>query len=211
MATISISGPHPKQSIKLRLGKLLIIKGGSWKDYSILANEDLKVEFIEDRIYIQSPASLVHEEIFGYLLTELRIFLKKKAIGKILGSRFPIEIDTERRVEPDLLFLSNEDIKTGNLSKTVFTGEPSWIIEIVSPSYREHDTITKRELYKNIGVKEYWIIDPEYKSIEIIRYKNHEIAFEEIFTKGEIKPDIPSFDTFKIEITEFWGNFKTKD
>lgn len=206
MVTISISGPYPKQLIKLKPNKLLIIQDGSWEEYSTLATEDLKLEFIEDRIYIQSPASLIHEEIFGLLLTELRIYLRKRPIGKILGSRFPIEIDVERRVEPDIFFLSSQDIKEGQLSETLFKGKPSWIIEIISPSYREHDTVTKKEIYKKIGVDEYWIIDPEFKSIEIVRYKNFEIEFNETITKGKIHPKIPGFNEFKIDIEEFWRN-----
>lgn len=200
MVTISVSGPYPKQLIKIRPNKLIIIQDGSWEDYSTLATEDLKVEFIQNRIYIQSPASLIHEEIFGFLLTELRFFLKKNPIGKVLGSRFPVEIDAQRRVEPDIFFLSAQDLEEGELSETLFKGNPSWIIEIVSPNYREHDTVTKKDIYQSIGVNEYWIIDPEYKTLEIIRYQNKDLYFNETITKGKMGPRIAGFDGFRIDV-----------
>lgn len=41
-----------------------------------------------------------------------------------------------------------------------YVGAPDFIIEILSPSNKSHDMITKLNLYMNSGVKEYWIVDP---------------------------------------------------
>jgi Uma2 family endonuclease len=40
-------------------------------------------------------------------------------------------------------------------------GSPDLIIEILSPSNKRRDLITKKKLYEKFGVNEYWIIDPE--------------------------------------------------
>jgi Uma2 family endonuclease len=200
---LSITGPTSKQLIHIQNDKLLIIKGASWDDYWTLANEDLKVEFIKGLLYIQSPASLIHEEIFGYLLTEIRIFLKKHKVGRVLGSRFPITLARGDRAEPDILFLINEEVKK-ELSDTMYSGSPSLIIEIISPNYRDHDTKTKKEEYKEIGLKEYWIIDYEAKSFQIIRFQDKKIIFDKTFSKGIITPAITVLRDFTIDIEKFW-------
>jgi Uma2 family endonuclease len=39
---------------------------------------------------------------------------------------------------------------------------------VLSPSNRVHDVLTKRALYGRAGVREYWIVDPEARTIEIL-------------------------------------------
>ena len=100
-------GSNPKQPIELNEDSLLIIQKGSWTLYEVLASEDLRVEYIKERIYIQSPASYIHEEIFQNLLVKIREHILSKRLGKVIGPRFPIELGDSRRAEPDILFLSN--------------------------------------------------------------------------------------------------------
>lgn len=204
---ISILGPTSKQVIDITNNRLLIIQGATWEDYWTLSNEDLKVEFIQGLLYIHSPANIIHEEIFGYLLTELRNYLKAKPIGKIWGSRFPIMLEDGGRAEPDLLFLSNDEIEKG-LSETLFKGSPSWVIEIVSPSYRDHDTELKREEYRKIGVKEYWIIDYDLRIIDITRYYNQQITFNKVLTEGKLHPEVEGLKEFSINILSFWEEIR---
>jgi Uma2 family endonuclease len=47
-------------------------------------------------------------------------------------------------------------------------GPPDLLIEVLSPSNRGHDLVTKRSLYARAGVREYWIVDPEAKTLEIL-------------------------------------------
>ena len=145
------------------------------------------------------------EEIFRKLMVHIRNFLEQQLLGKVLGSRFPIKLVDGKRVEPDLLFLSNETIANGSLTNTVFEGEPTWIIEIVSPSYRDHDTITKREQYRLLNVKEYWIIDPELQVVEIVNFANSQEIRKEIISKGKITPRIHGFEHFTIEIASLFS------
>jgi len=82
---LSIKGPTAKEILEIQDNKLLVLIGATWDDYWSLANEDLK-EYIKDRIYIYSPADIDHEEIFGYLLTEIKNYINKNRIGRVLGS-----------------------------------------------------------------------------------------------------------------------------
>ena len=201
---LTIKGPNTKEPLNLIGNKLLILLGATWDDYWSLANEDLKIDYIKDRIYIHSPANIDHEEIFGFLLTEIKTYLKKENLGRILGSRFPIQTIDGKRIEPDLVFLSNTAIENGELTKNVFNGSPTWIIEIISPTYREHDTITKRESYRLLNVLEYWIIDPEYKTVEIIKFKDKKEIYKNIVEIGEIKPQLEGFQDLVFDLETIW-------
>ena len=47
-------------------------------------------------------------------------------------------------------------------------GSPDLIIEIVSPSSASYDTIEKRDVYEKYGVKEYWLVFPQEKAVEVL-------------------------------------------
>ena len=62
-----------------------------------------------------------------------------------------------------LLFLKTN--KNQPEPKGHFHGVPDLVVEILSPSNREHDLVKKKNLYEKFGVKEYWIVDPQTKAI----------------------------------------------
>lgn len=71
---------------------------------------------------------------------------------------------------PDLVYISFErgrEIATGDL----LTGAPELIIEVLSPGAenRRRDEHAKRLLYKKYGVKEYWILDPQQRTVQVFR------------------------------------------
>ena len=203
---LTIKDLQTNNSTDLLPGTLFSIQGGTWDDYWKLAHEDLKVEYIEEVIYIHSPANLDHEMIFGKLLNLItnHIEAHSETMGLILGSRFPIKLLDGKRVEPDLVYLSKQDITEGNLTKTVFEGIPSLIIEIVSPNYRNHDTVTKLEKYLELGVNEYWIVDPELKEIRIIKVENNSISKNQLITEGVFHSGINDLSEIEFSADVLW-------
>ena len=54
-------------------------------------------------------------------------------------------------------------------------GAPDVVVEILPTSSAYYDLIEKKEVYQKYKVKEYWIVDPKRKTIEI--YKNSDNGF----------------------------------
>lgn len=197
---LTLSGSTDKQVALLEPDSLLVVQNGSWNLYWSLANEDLKVEYIEEKIYIHSPASLRHEQIFRILLVSISKYNDEKNAGMVVGSRFPVVLPDGKRTEPDILFLTHKAIMEGNLTETFFEGHPTWIIEIVSPAYRDHDTVRKRATYRELGVGEYWIVDPEYKTVEVLNFQDREEVRKEIVRGGFITPRVVGLEDLTINV-----------
>lgn len=202
--SLGLIGTHTNEIFKFDEENLIIIIKGSWDIYWKFANEDLKVEYIKESIYIHSPASLIHERAFKYLLLKIESYSQEKILGEVVGSRFPVVLNDGRRVEPDILFVSTSDIKGGELTNTYFKGRPTWIIEIISPSYKEYDTVTKKEEYRKLNVREYWIVDPEEKSLEIIRFKDNKQIYQNKYHRGKVTSNLEEFGSFEIDLDNFW-------
>ena len=68
---------------------------------------------------------------------------------------------------PDLLYLSSERARF--LTSKNLQGPPDLVIEVLSPSTKSRDRRLKRDLYERVGVREYWVVDPEHDLVEIYR------------------------------------------
>jgi Uma2 family endonuclease len=101
-------------------------------------------------------------------------------------------------VQPDVLVVCDKK----KLSKLGCDGPPDLVVEILSPSTRRHDLIYKLNLYEEAGVREYWIVDPELKTVQqYILQSNGYLA--RTFGEGEINVHI--FDNaLKIALSDIF-------
>ena len=71
-------------------------------------------------------------------------------------------------VEPDISVVCDSD----KLDEIGCKGAPDLIIEILSPSTQRHDRVTKFNLYQEAGVREYWIVDPMSRTVQVYVLEN---------------------------------------
>ena len=133
--------------------------------------EDERVELIDGAAVMMDPPSRKHQEISGALFAQLYNFLEGKKC-RVYAAPFavrlfekdgdtPEEVDT--MVEPDLSVVCDGS----KLDERGCKGAPDLVIEILSPSTRRHDRLVKLGLYQRAGVREYWIVDPENKAVQV--------------------------------------------
>ena len=67
-------------------------------------------------------------------------------------------------VQPDLVVVLAEHSE--RITPTKLNGPPDLIVEILSPSTASTDLTLKKQLYERAGVPEYWIADPDTKTID---------------------------------------------
>ena len=92
----------------------------------------------------------------------------------------PEDVDT--MVEPDISVVCDQD----KLDSRGCKGAPDLVIEILSPSTRRHDRLVKLGLYQKAGVLEYWIVDPENKSVQVFLLNKGLLLPEEDYGQEDI-------------------------
>ena len=80
-----------------------------------------------------------------------------------------VYLDEKTVVQPDLIML--EPSSLSKIKNQGIEGAPDLVVEILSPSNSHIDRYHKRALYQEFGVKEYWIVDPNNKSLEILNFR----------------------------------------
>ena len=117
---------------------------------------------------------------------------------EVIPAPFAVNLNADDRkwVEPDISVICDVD----KLADRGCTGAPDWVVEIVSPSTSSHDYIRKLNLYANAGVREYWIINPQNRTVLV--YFFEEAAFEVGQYTFQDKIKVKIYDDLWIDFAE---------
>jgi len=146
----------------------LIVKPGFTEDdFYRLADEDSDWEFLDGRIIMHSPASSRHEDLFRFLLTLLSGYLDERKGAVVRGSRYPMRLDPDWSLEPDLLVV--RDHRRHLMTPQRLEGAADMVIEIVSESDPRLDYREKLPRYREAEIEEIWIVDPFKSEVRVDR------------------------------------------
>ena len=129
------------------------------------------VELIDGVPIMLATPARVHQRISMDLATQLNTYLAGKKC-EVYAAPFAVRLfekdgdspyDVDTMVEPDISVICDP----AKLDDIGCKGAPDFIIEILSPSNRRHDLLTKFNLYLRAGVREYWIVDPTSKDVQV--------------------------------------------
>lgn len=118
-----------------------------------------RAELIDGQIYMMAPPSRTHQDILSFLHLAIGNHIaKNNGNCRVYPAPFAVFLSANdsKYLEPDISVICDKN----KLNDRGCNGAPDWIIEIVSPSSRVMDYYTKLSLYREAGVREYWIVDP---------------------------------------------------
>lgn len=140
----------------------------TYDEFMALPEEEGKhYELIEGELVLNPAPNLRHQTIVGNLHAEFHRYLRKHRVGKVFVAPTDIVLSKENVLEPDIIVVLAD--RLDRLQKTNVKGAPNIAIEVLSEGSRRKDSITKRRLYEQFGVDEYWIADPETEMVRIYR------------------------------------------
>jgi len=170
----------------------------TYSDY-MTWDDDERWELIDGVPFLMSAPTTRHQEISGNLYFQLRSSLEGKPCKPFYApSDVRLNADTldNTVVQPDVYVLCDR----GKLDKTGCKGAPDFVVEILSPSTSSRDMYLKFDLYRQSGVREYWIVEPDEKVISA-----HILSDEDYITriyKETDKAPIHALDGCTIDLAE---------
>ena len=131
-------------------------------------NDGKRWELIDGQAYLMEPSPLMtHQGISGNLYVQFFTFLKGRP-EKVFAAPFDVRLNADTNdntvVQTDLIIV-RDLLKLAD--ERFCKGAPDMVIEILSPSSIRRDTLVKFNQYLKAGVCEYWIVDPESKTVTI--------------------------------------------
>lgn len=132
--------------------------------------------------FLSSP-KVVHQQIVGNLHASFHYSCR--AEGIVLLAPLDVHFDDgDNIVQPDLIFIANENraiVRDG----FVF-GTPDLLVEVLSDSTGRKDKSVKRAMYERFGVREYWIVEPNYRTVDQLVLHEGKYVLAATLTEEEI-------------------------
>jgi Uma2 family endonuclease len=111
----------------------------------------------------------------------LKTFVKTHQLGKVIISPFDVVLNENNVVVPDMLFVSVA--KANILDGKKAQGSPDLLVEVWSPGNKKKERNTKRKLYEENGVLEFWEVFPKKNQV-IVQTLNSEGSYE-VFSEAQ--------------------------
>ncbi|HKG14212.1 MAG TPA: Uma2 family endonuclease [Pyrinomonadaceae bacterium] len=165
------------------------------EDLDALPDDGNTYELIEGELIVSSAPTLSHQRVIKNLILFIGNYLDKNPIGEVFPTPGVI-FDEYNGVIPDLVFLTNEQLQQVGAEARIHLA-PALAVEVVSPGRNNarRDRVMKLQIYGKFGVGEYWVADPEARTLEIYRRAEGALALAATLTGGdEINtPLLPGF------------------
>lgn len=157
------------------LVRMGLTRKGKWQ-YTVADIEALpegvQAELIDGELFVRMETpSVEHQDISMGLSFQVELYIqRKKGKCRVYQGRLGVRIkkDIHNYVEPDIALVCDEE----KLDSKGCNGAPDFVVEVVSPSNRKMDYVRKLALYRETGVREYWIVDPKHERVTVYDFEH---------------------------------------
>jgi len=152
-------------------------------------NDDVRYELIDGVAYAMTSPLTIHQRVLKKLTRIIDTYLDGKLCELFIApSDVRLNYDTldDTVFQPDLYVVCDKS----KLFERGCLGAPDIVIEILSPSTARFDLLIKFQKYLDAGVPEYWVVDPESKTVDKFILKNDRYVRTEFGVNDIITTDL---------------------
>lgn len=144
------------------------IEPSTLEEFLAWEEEDVRAEWVDGKVLRMAPVSSRHQNVVSFLLTLLTLYVEERDLGWLTTAPFSMHLAVRKQVrEPDLLFVARD--RMDRIRDLYLDGPADAVVEVVSPDSRRRDRVEKVADYEAAGVREYWLIDPKLRQVELRR------------------------------------------
>jgi Uma2 family endonuclease len=139
----------------------------TYDDFVNFPDDGQRHELIDGEHYVTPSPATVHQRLVGRLHLALANWLQRHPTGEVFLAPLDVVLSHHDIVEPDLLIVLSD--QSDIVTATHVRSAPAVVIEVLSPGTRWRDLGLKQRLYDRVGVREYWLVDPDERTVTTCR------------------------------------------
>jgi Uma2 family endonuclease len=170
-----------------------------YSDYAATPDDGKRYEIIDGELYSTSSPGTMHQRVSGRLVRQLDDYFEPRGIGEIFHAPIDLILGHHDIFVPDILVVGDP----ASVTHRAIEGPPQLVVEILSPSTRAQDCGVKARRYAELGIRHYWIVDPEERRIEFHRLTDggYRCTHE---ARGDGTVTDLGWDGLTIDLTTLW-------
>jgi Uma2 family endonuclease len=129
-----------------------------------LPDDGNRYELVRGELFVTPAPSPRHERIAAVLSEILTEYVRAQRIGRVFHPRAVVQVEGSQ-VEPDVMVRAWTALPVSWSEAPL----PLLVVEILSGVTRRRDHGPKRDLYTDIGVPDYWIVDGDARTVLVVR------------------------------------------
>ncbi|MCI6100097.1 MAG: Uma2 family endonuclease [Selenomonas sp.] len=147
------------------------------------------MELIDGNVVMMSPRPRpMHNTVISNLTRVFGNYLLDKPC-RVYSDGVDVHLDEKNLFVPDVMIVCNQDI----IKTDAIYGAPDLVVEVLSPSTARNDRGPKLQVYGRAGVREYWIISPLARTVEVYKNQDGTLVFDDVYA------DLPDEDLARMD------------
>jgi Uma2 family endonuclease len=179
-----------------------LVRWADFRELDIAENDFSIYELINGSLVKRAAPSIRHQKAVTALVSKLHLFVREKELGSVFTAPIDVFFDDHNGFQPDICFISKERSFLID-NEDYISGPPDLVVEVLSPGTSKNDRVTKMAVYEQFAVKEYWIVDPLYSTVEIYTMHDNALRLHEIWEAEGIAAS-PLLEGFSIDIASLF-------
>jgi Uma2 family endonuclease len=139
----------------------------TYEEFRQLPDDGKRYELIGGEVHLTPAPNTKHQCVVHNLDIALSLYVQKNKLGDVWEAPLDVRLTENTALQPDLVFVSNA--RAGTIQEDWIAGAPDLVVEVLSPSTAAYDRATKLPIYAEAGVPEFWLIDSQAKTVEVLR------------------------------------------
>jgi Uma2 family endonuclease len=152
------------------------------REFLALPETMLPHELIEGEEIMSPAPSVDHQRLIARVYELIRQIAPN---GEVFLSPVDIYLDDDNVVQPDVFWVSQGGACVISQDRNYMRGAPDLVVEVISPGSVYHDRKKKFRLYERFNVREYWIITPADKLIEVWTGSTGHFDFIDVYNAAD--------------------------
>lgn len=140
------------------------------------------IELWNGELQMSPSPSFFHQELMDRFHDALKTWVRAHDLGRTCVAPMDMILTQSNVAQPDVLFIAKDRL---SIIQDRVRGAADLVAEVISPTSRQRDRIEKRDLYEQHGIKEYWMIDPDAQTVEVLTLENGEYRLAGRWRPGE--------------------------
>ena len=143
------------------------------KDY-MSTPEGTRYQLLDGEMILPPSPTDRHQMVAAQLFVAIHQFVSQHGLGRVRYAPLDVVLSNYDVAQPDILFVSNA--RSDIVTDANIQGAPDLVVEILSPGTATYDRGYKQALYSRHGVREYWLVDPDAGTVEVLAESQEGLA-----------------------------------